>query len=412
MSIFDCVFVSTLCLCTDKPVTNDWPIPVFVSLLSRATTISSSVLESKLHIYGAMEPGEDIIDVLYRYQFESSNGETEAALPGSAYNGVTETEGQWEWQGDGIYENQHFQEFLKHKDVPLSPQEQSYNNKNHQESQTNSFQQQKQRFLLEEEPIYVPRSIKADIIFKNDDDFIRRRHPNETLIELASGAFQKKVNMPLTSSTQQSQDCPSNGLRKRLTRQPGKEGKSVTDTTNASSPDEMAAKFNLKRHMINKANTCFGIVVMLVISYKYSLYLKQLHENDMWFSEITEVEREISFRTEQGLYYSYFKQLISADNFQDGIRQLISDNKTESTNTINIIQRFNVYQEIMLSILYNLFKPDMRPIIFYVDGVFSLQVVYYSALYLISWSLTGTWLSGVLALVYASMNRKVAHFLN
>ena len=29
-----------------------------------------------------------------------------------------------------------------------------------------------------------------------------------------------------------------------------------------------------------------GIILMLLISYKYSTYLYQLHENELWFSEI------------------------------------------------------------------------------------------------------------------------------
>ena len=61
------------------------------------------------------------------------------------------------------------------------------------------------------------------------------------------------------------------------------------------------------------------------ISIRFSLYLLTLHDNELWFSEIMvsanhpnintnafsdqEMERHISFRTEQGLYYSYFKQV-------------------------------------------------------------------------------------------------------
>ena len=93
---------------------------------------------------------------------------------------------------------------------------------------------------------------------------------------------------------------------------------------------------------------------MIFLSYHFSSYLYMLHENDMWFSEIMvciqqvthvllpqlqEVEREISFRSEQGLYYSYYKQLISAPSMSSGLEQLQRDNLTESTKTINILQR-------------------------------------------------------------------------
>ena len=51
------------------------------------------------------------------------------------------------------------------------------------------------------------------------------------------------------------------------------------------------------------------------------------------------MEREISFRTEQGLYYSYFKQLVEAPSLSEGLHQLQFDNTTESMNTINILHR-------------------------------------------------------------------------
>jgi len=59
---------------------------------------------------------------------------------------------------------------------------------------------------------------------------------------------------------------------------------------------------------------------------------------------LQEVEREISFRTEQGLYYSYFKHLVNAPSLMDGKADLEKDNLTEHLNTINIFQRFNIHQ--------------------------------------------------------------------
>ena len=38
--------------------------------------------------------------------------------------------------------------------------------------------------------------------------------------------------------------------------------------------------------MIWSVNTVAGYIVMIWVSYHFSRYLYQLHENDMWFSEI------------------------------------------------------------------------------------------------------------------------------
>ena len=38
--------------------------------------------------------------------------------------------------------------------------------------------------------------------------------------------------------------------------------------------------------MVWAVNTVAGYLVMIWLSYQFSRYLYQLHENDMWFSEI------------------------------------------------------------------------------------------------------------------------------
>ena len=104
------------------------------------------------------------------------------------------------------------------------------------------------------------------------------------------------------------------------------------------------------------------------------------------------MEREISFRTEQGLYYSYFKQLVRAPSLAEGLDQLRADNMTESGHAINILERcgtaeisaeiyecrtccrFNVYQEVVLAAIYKFYDFRQPPILFYVYAVFCLQV--------------------------------------
>nr|XP_045747162.1 probable C-mannosyltransferase DPY19L3 isoform X3 [Mirounga angustirostris] len=133
-----------------------------------------------------------------------------------------------------------------------------------------------------------------------------------------------------------------------------------------------------------------GGTIALCIGLLTSVYLATLHENDLWFSNIKEVEREISFRTECGLYYSYYKQMLQAPTLMQGFHGLIYDNKTESMRTINLLQRMNIYQEVFLSILYR---------------VLPIQAIYVTALYITSWLLSGTWLSGLLAAFWYVTNR-------
>ncbi|XP_047690369.1 probable C-mannosyltransferase DPY19L3 isoform X3 [Prionailurus viverrinus] len=150
-----------------------------------------------------------------------------------------------------------------------------------------------------------------------------------------------------------------------------------------------------------------GGTIALCIGLLTSVYLATLHENDLWFSNIKEVEREISFRTECGLYYSYYKQMLQAPTLMQGFHGLIYDNKTESMRTINLLQRMNIYQEVFLSILYRVLpiQKYLEPVYFYIYTLFGLQAIYVTALYITSWLLSGTWLSGLLAAFWYVTNR-------
>ncbi|XP_015224035.1 protein C-mannosyl-transferase DPY19L3 isoform X1 [Lepisosteus oculatus] len=153
--------------------------------------------------------------------------------------------------------------------------------------------------------------------------------------------------------------------------------------------------------------TVTGSILGMILGLLTSVYVATLHENDLWFSNIKEVEREISFRTECGLYYSYYKQMLQAPSIKQGVFELINDNNTESKRTINLLQRMNIYQELFLSILYRILPVQeyLEPVYFYIYTVFGLQTVYVMALYITSWLLSGTWLAGILTATWYILNR-------
>ena len=51
------------------------------------------------------------------------------------------------------------------------------------------------------------------------------------------------------------------------------------------------------------------VVVCCLSGYANMCHVDRLFENDRHFSHLSNLEREMTFRTEMGLYYSYFKTI-------------------------------------------------------------------------------------------------------
>ncbi|XP_069125693.1 protein C-mannosyl-transferase DPY19L3-like [Argopecten irradians] len=150
-----------------------------------------------------------------------------------------------------------------------------------------------------------------------------------------------------------------------------------------------------------------GLVAMFYSGLTHAKYMAQIHENWLWFTNIKEVEREISFRTESGLYYSYYKQLVHAPSITQGLYDITHDNMTEHPSTINVLERMNIYQEVVLSILYRVLpiKNYIQPIYFYINSVFALHAMLIWALFATAYMLSGSWLAGILTSCFYIFNR-------
>ena len=191
----------------------------------------------------------------------------------------------------------------------------------------------------------------------------------------------------------------------------------------------------LEARQSRRQRRAMGLFVLAVLIAGHRVLVSTLHENTLFFSMLNAEEREMTLRSEQAMYYGYYKRALttmqSERGYFDGLIAAISslthDTTTEYPRTINALHRFNIWPEVVMAGCYDARRrflswtgtPQDRscgnvnrqgptpttlvcngmdvPIVFYTQGVFYLQGVLGAGFFAIGWYLAhGSFLGGAL----------------
>jgi len=88
------------------------------------------------------------------------------------------------------------------------------------------------------------------------------------------------------------------------------------------------------------------------------------YHHDLNTMDVAE-QKIAGLKTENAFYYSYYEETVSAPTSADAVWSALRDRRSEAPDTINAVERFNIYQELGFGLIYRLFTfiigPELMP---------------------------------------------------
>lgn len=220
---------------------------------------------------------------------------------------------------------------------------------------------------------------------------------------------------------------PNNGVGNKKPQTRSKHKESHKEPKSSSRNASTAKSFTMDNW------TILAVIFALLVGWMHGVHISTMFERDRHFSHLSSLERDLTFRTEMGLYYSYYKTIAEAPTLAEGVTMIIRDNITEFPSTINTLKRFNLYPELILGVAYRIFdgftkankiktmecwtinRGNLPPIqscegfgdqhYFYITNIFFLNGLMLTTYFLYSWYLAGKSLwGGIITVAFVFFN--------
>ncbi|KAJ8687105.1 hypothetical protein QAD02_022899 [Eretmocerus hayati] len=98
------------------------------------------------------------------------------------------------------------------------------------------------------------------------------------------------------------------------------------------------------------------ILIAILCGLLHWKQVSTLFEHDEDFSNQSDIEKEMSFRTEMGMYFSYFKSIADSESFILGISRINHDNISQYPSIIDAQSEYNIAPEIYIGLTYHVMK--------------------------------------------------------
>lgn len=117
-----------------------------------------------------------------------------------------------------------------------------------------------------------------------------------------------------------------------------------------------------------------------------------------------------SLQTENGFYYAFYSDMVKANDTWSGLRGIMADDRSEYPDVVNALERFNVYQEVILGMVYRALRATgctfgYSPWQFFRLNLYLVNSFGHAALALLSVEVSGQSICGLLAYVHLFLNR-------